>query len=117
MKADEYLDFVEAEIYEDEKKIIEQRLVYEKTKESFEMLLDKTSVYKKARQLSANIAFDIIEKIDLQSNKLDENMMDKEEDTSMETNLKSISGIIKLEDEMRLKRMVFRVSRGIHIDV
>ena len=39
-------------------------------------------------------------------------MMDKEEDTSMETNLKSISGIIKIEDEMKLKKMVFRVSRG-----
>ncbi len=105
MKADEFLDYIETEIIDDEKKIIEQRLVYEKTKESFESLLDKYWVFKKAKQLSANINFDIMDE-----NKLDENIID--EDVGMPSNLSSISGIIKVEDEMRFKKMVFRVSRG-----
>jgi len=114
VKADEYLDYIEAEIVEDEKKILEQRLVYEKTKESFESLLDKASVYKKAKQLSANIDFQVINRMEDQSrdqSRLEENIMG-EEGIYMQSNLLSISGIIKLEDEMRLKKMVFRASKG-----
>lgn len=110
MSADQFLDFVENEIVEDEKKIIEQRLVYEKTKENYESLMDKYSVYRKAKQLSANVAFEVIDKIEENLNKLDENMV--EEGITMQSNLRSISGVINLEDSEKLKRMVFRVSRG-----
>ena len=114
MKSDEFLDFVETEILEDEKKLIEQRLAYEITRESFESLLDKVSVYRKAKQLSANIGYssyfeekaDQLEKLDKKDSLLDDRQ------ATIQSNLKSISGIIKQEDELRLKRMVFRVSRG-----
>jgi len=107
VKADEYLDFIEAEIIEDEKTMIEQRLVYERTKENFESLLDKCSVYKKAKQLSGGVNFSVG---DHNEQQLSESMI--EEGLSIKSSLKSISGIIKIEDEMRLKKMVFRVSRG-----
>jgi len=108
MKSDEFLDFVETEILEDEKKLIEQRLAFEITRESFESLLDKVSVYRKAKQLSANIGYSSYfeEKADQLDSLLDD------QHATIQSDLKSISGIIKQEDELRLKRMVFRVSRG-----
>ncbi len=111
MKSDEFLDFVENEIIEDEKKILEQRVVYEKTKENFESLLDKFSVYKKSKQLSANVAFGVMDKVE-ENNNLDDNLVD--ETLNIQSNLRSISGIIKLSDMERMRRMVFRISKGMY---
>jgi hypothetical protein len=105
LKTDTYFDLVEADIVEEEKVLLEQKIVYEKTKENYDSLLDKYNVYKKAKQLSSNITFEIIDR----SNNFEEIEV---EGTDIESNLKNICGIIKGEDEIKLKKMVFRTSRG-----
>ena len=118
IKTDDYFDTIEAEINEDGKKLKEQIEVYQTTSENFEALIDKVSVYRKASQLSANVSFNIVEKLDQDKiNKMEENMI-IEEGGGMrisDSQFRNISGVVKAEDEMKMKRMIFRTSRGMAV--
>jgi hypothetical protein len=118
LRADQYFDLIESEIIDDEKKILEQIQVFTTTSENFETLYDKLCVYRKASQLSANISFNFLEKDNLEKKiGIDDIRFAAEEEglKISDTRFKNISGIIKAEDEMRMKRMVFRVSKGMAI--
>lgn len=101
-----YFDLLESEITEEEKKINELMESYNHINENLENLIEKKSVFDKSSQLflsegdrnindrySAPIGMDNLEE-------------------GFRSDLNFIAGVIKSEDDLRMKRMIFRVSRG-----
>ena len=100
----EYFDFLENEITEDERRINELIDSYNKTNEHLENLIDKKAVYDKASQLilTGEIGVGAVGSRDIQD----------DENHTQVIGMETIAGVIKAEDELKMKRMVFRVSRG-----
>jgi V-type H+-transporting ATPase subunit a len=98
-----YFDLLENEINEDNKKIQDLLDSYEKIKETLEYLYEKRSVFEKTSQLFLTTGL-------YRSAYKEEAMRYLEEGDLSELNY--IAGIAKAEDEMRMKRIIFRVSRG-----
>lgn len=97
---------LEYEILEDEKKIFQLVDSYTDVKESFEILLEKKSVYDKSFQLTKTNA-------DLSASSLISNRNNKMiNEEGNESNSELIAGVIKAEDDIKMKRMIFRASRG-----
>lgn len=100
---------LENEITEEEKKISELIQSYNQIHENLENLIEKKSVFDKTCQLFLSEG----ENIGVSSNRMANNPMppgDLEE--GFRSDLNFIAGVIKAEDDLRMKRMVFRVSRG-----
>ena len=121
-----YFDLIEMEINENKKRITELIESYNNIAEQLDLLIEKKSVYDKSSNLiyfhSSNNNNDF--KSDVNNKMLDNlnktpgniifnsekdiNLLD--EDSNSELNF--ISGVIKAEDDIKFKRMLFRVSRG-----
>jgi V-type H+-transporting ATPase subunit a len=102
-----YFDMLESEINNDEKEIEELIDSYEKIKENIDYLYEKRAVIEKTSQLfnqSAN--GQLIRTSSFQ----DENVRMMEQ--GFVSDLNYLAGVAKAEDELRMKRMIFRVSKG-----
>jgi V-type H+-transporting ATPase subunit a len=101
-----YFDLVENEILEEDKRVMELIDSYTKIKENLEILVEKKYVYDKSSQLiSANI--DLSQNFELSSNN---NSMILEEGHNVGLNF--LAGVVKADDDMKMKRMIFRASKG-----
>lgn len=98
-----YFDLLENEMNEDNKKIQDLIDSYEKIKESLDYLYEKRSVIEKTSQLFLASGL-------LKNNLGDEGLRSLEEGDVSELNY--IAGVAKADDEMRMKRIIFRASRG-----
>lgn len=99
-----YFDLLENEINEDNRKIQDLIDSYEKIKETLEYLYEKKSVYEKTSQLFLNSG------IFRSTFKSEGGYKSMEEGDVSELNY--IAGVAKADDEMRMKRVIFRASRG-----
>ena len=117
-----YFDLIENEIGEDEKKLKELLESYKNITEQLDSLIEKKSVFDKSSQLmssqQSNLNFqkDSFSSINNQTESIETFLKNKNNvplipETDI-TDINFISGVIKAEDSMRLKRMIFRVSRG-----
>jgi hypothetical protein len=104
-----YFDHVENEIMEKEKEIIELIDSYTKIKENLETLLEKKLVYEKGLQLTTTDIIQQYKTIDSIKEKIPENFMIEE---GLHTGLNFVSGVANVDDELRMKRMIFRASKG-----
>ena len=98
-----YFDLLENEMIEDNKKIQDLVDSYEKIKETLEYLYEKRSVIEKTSQLFLATGL-------LKSRIGEEGLKSLEEGDVSELNY--IAGVAKADDEMRMKRIIFRASRG-----
>jgi V-type H+-transporting ATPase subunit a len=102
-----YFDMLENEIIKDEKEIEELIESYEKIKENIDYLYEKRAVIEKTTQLfSQSPHGQMIRTTSLQ----DENVRMMEQ--GFVSDLNYLAGVAKAEDEIRMKRMIFRVSKG-----
>ena len=121
-----YFDYIENETAENNRKLKELVESYNSINEQLTTLIEKKSVYDKSSELvlSQINTYKIPKKTNV-FNGLDSTspvqqmlkMEDNKDSTSLlddyeVSELNFISGIIKAEDDMRMKRMVFRASRG-----
>lgn len=105
-----YFDLLESEISEEEKKITELIESFNHINENLENLIEKKSVFDKSSQLflseSENNNNSFV------SNKIINNPMAVDLEDGFRSDLNFIAGVIKAEDDLRMKRMIFRISRG-----
>ena len=99
-----YFDLVEGEILKNDTKISELIDSHEQVRENLITLFEKDHVLKKATEL-------------ISDNAVYGNFGESESEqdgiiSSSNTNLILMAGIIPIENEMKFKRMIFRVSRG-----
>jgi V-type H+-transporting ATPase subunit a len=97
-----YFDFVESEVVEDERKLLELMDSYNQINEALENLIEKKSVFDKSSQLVL-AGHDESRMIRSSASMLEE---------GQKSDLNFIAGVIKAEDDLRMKRMIFRISRG-----
>ena len=121
-----YFDLVENEIDENNKKLKELIHSYNSIDAELSLLLEKKSVFDKSSELifSQLNTFKVPRKSNIDSGIDDQikiqNILNPEEnpkklillDDYDVSELNFISGIIRAEDEMRMKRMIFRASKG-----
>lgn len=116
-----YFDLLESEITEDEKKINELMESYNHFNENLETLIEKKSVFDKSSQLFLSEGerdrdnFDInrLDRVGIRNPQpVGHSMIGVELEDGFRSDLNFIAGIIKSEDDLRMKRMIFRVSRG-----
>ena len=101
-----YFDIIENEILEEEKRIIELIDSYSKIKEHLEILIEKKFVLDKSDQL-VNFNAEYDKYISSPSS----NIMILEEGNQF-SGLNFIAGVSNADDEIRMKRMIFRASKG-----
>ena len=118
-----YFDLIENEIGEDEKKLIELLESYKNITEQLDSLIEKKSVFDKSSQLMSSqnyqitLSRDSFPTIKNEKHETIENFLKNKNtiplipETEI-TDINFISGVIKSEDSMRMKRMIFRASRG-----
>ena len=99
-----YFDLIEAEILKNSRKISDLIDSHEQMRENLVILTEKKHVLEKATELiSDTIPFGNFAE------------SDPDEDgiiASLNTNLVLMAGTVPIENEMKLKRMIFRISRG-----
>lgn len=94
-----YFDLVENEVIEDDRKIVELIDSYSQIKENLQTLIEKRHVLHKASQLTLDDNF---------AKSFSGSMMEQ----SNQSSINFISGVVKADDVMRMRRMIFRISRG-----
>jgi V-type H+-transporting ATPase subunit a len=99
-----YFDMVENELFEDERRIQELIDSYEKIKESLNTLIERKAVIEKSTELFNGGG------LLREASGRDETARMLEE--GFVSDLNYIAGVAKAEDEMRMKRMIFRISKG-----
>lgn len=102
-----YFDLLEMEITEEEKKITELLESFNHINESLENLIEKKSVFDKASELFLSEG-DRSMSFGNRSNQ----QISLELEEGFRSDLNFIAGVIKAEEDLRMKRMIFRVSRG-----
>jgi len=104
-----YFDLLEGEISEEEKKITELIESYNHINENLENLIEKKSVFDKSSQLFLSESESNQSYV---SNRAINNPMGGDLEDGFRSDLNFIAGVIKAEDDLRMKRMIFRISRG-----
>ena len=94
-----YFDYIENLVNEDERKILELIESYSQINDALDNLIEKKSVFDKSSQLVLPSRVEGSNRYGM-----------IEEGHSSELNF--IAGVIKAEDDLRMKRMIFRISRG-----
>jgi V-type H+-transporting ATPase subunit a len=100
-----YFDLLENDIIEDERKITELIDSYNQINENLEILIEKKCVYDKSSQLILSS-----EQLQMGSESVRQQRNNMEE--GFQSDLNFLAGVIKAEDDLRMKRMIFRISRG-----
>lgn len=105
-----YFDLLESEISEEEKKITELIESYNHINENLENLIEKKSVFDKSSQLFLSESESNNSYV---SNRMGiNNPVGTDLEDGFRSDLNFIAGVIKAEDDLRMKRMIFRISRG-----
>ncbi len=104
-----YFDLIENEILEDEKKITDLIESYTQISENLENLIEKKSVFDKVCQLL--LAGGQGREVNSPALRQRGNQMMIDEEVG-QSDLNFIAGVIKAEDDLRMKRMIFRISKG-----
>ena len=99
-----YFDLIESEILENERKINELVDSHTQLREDLIVLIEKKHVFEKASELIRNN--------NAYGNFGDANPDDDGVKTSLNSNLVFIAGTVPIENELKMKRMIFRLSRG-----
>ena len=124
-----YFDLIEIEINDNKKKITELIESYNDITTQLDLLIEKKSVYDKASDLiysNLNNYDDYESKYPLRNNLIELEFSEPDEQNNDSQNNKNIklleenfiseidfiSGVIKVEDDLKFQRMVFRASRG-----
>ncbi len=102
-----YFDHVENEITEKEKQIIELIDSYTKIKENLEILIEKKLVHEKSLQLINRDFIQQYQTLEFHSNFLTASVED-----GQEAKLNFVSGVVNADDELRMRRMIFRATKG-----
>ena len=97
-----YFDYVENYFTENENKLLDLVNSFERIKENLEELIDKKFVWDKTYQLITNNSENL--SVNIEFNQFDENR---------EYNLQILGGVINAEDEIKFKRLIFRITRGL----
>jgi V-type H+-transporting ATPase subunit a len=100
-----YFDLIENEVQDDSKKLDELIASYDEIKDAYSTLLEKRAVYEKSVELfktSQMVRTGAPYANESQQRMLEEGLSD----------LNYIAGVTKADDELRMKRMIFRISKG-----
>lgn len=114
-----YFDLVEIQINENKKKLNELIECYNNIHEQLGLLIEKKAIYSKSSDLifsnknNYNNNNNLDNKTPFSEKFIINNENDYNQNEKSELNI--ISGVIKAEDGMKFKRMIFRVSRGLSI--
>jgi V-type H+-transporting ATPase subunit a len=103
-----YFDYIENQVYDEEKKITDLIQSHTQISEILENLIEKKSVYDKVSQL---LLVGQGREINSSSVRQRGNQM-MVDDEHGQSDLNFIAGVIRAEDDMRMKRMIFRMSKG-----
>ena len=99
-----YFDLIENEIFENDRKINELVDSHSQIREDLISLIEKKHVLLKAEELvRTNIDFSNFSEADPGENGIKQ---------GLGTNLSFMAGVVGNENEMKMKRMIFRISRG-----
>ena len=99
-----YFDLIESEVLENERKINELVDSHAQLRDDLVILIEKKHVFEKASELIRNnIAY---------GNFGDSDADEEGFKSSSNSNLVLLAGTIPVENELKMKRMIFRVSRG-----
>ena len=99
-----YFDLIENEIFENDRKINELVDSHSQIREDLVSLIEKKHVLLKAEELiRTNIDFSNFSEVDPGENGIKQ---------GLGTNLSFMAGVVGSENEMKMKRMIFRISRG-----
>ena len=98
-----YFDLIETEIIDNDKKIKESVNSHSQIREDLVSLIEKRHVLVKTSQL-------ITDNLELQRSFAQSESFENGMKTS--SNLNFIAGVVQINDELKMKRMIFRVSRG-----
>lgn len=104
-----YFDLIENEVTEDEKKITELIDSYAQISENLENLIEKKSVFDKTCQLLLSSDMGAVRSTE---NRSRAGQMVPDQEFANQSDLNFIAGVIKAEDDLRMKRMIFRISKG-----
>ena len=113
-----FFDLVEHELIEDEKKLNDLTSNYDRIAEDLDHLKEKKAVYDKLAQLLANENSDFSMNLNsanlynINSNRNSALGNSDDETGNRITGIQTMAGVINSEDEIKMKRMIFRVSRG-----
>lgn len=94
-----YFDIVENEIIEDEKKLNELIDSYGQIKENLDSLIERKTVLSKASQL-------------MSTQDLSRSFISNISEKGTQSKLSFLAGVIKADDMVKMRRMIFRVSSG-----
>ena len=99
-----YFDLIENEVLENERKINELVDSHTQLRDDLVVLIEKKHVWEKASELIRdNIAY---------GNFADSDADEDGAKASINSNLVLLAGTVPIENELKMKRMIFRVSRG-----
>ena len=99
-----YFDFIENEINENDRKIHELVDSHSQIRENLVILIEKKHVLLKAQELvKVNPDFSNFSEVEAGENGIKQ---------SFGSNLNFMAGVVNSENEMKMKRMIFRISRG-----
>jgi V-type H+-transporting ATPase subunit a len=96
----DFFDDVETNIIKEEENMVELMNSYDAISESLAYIKEKKAVYDKIAQLILSGSGEMYER----SSRLDEE--------GGGSGITTVAGVVKAEDEIKMKRMIFRVSRG-----
>lgn len=99
-----FFDTVEADIIDDEKKTVELIHSYDSISENLDYIKEKKAVYDKISQLMSGSS----DMFELQKNRI----VSSSDEELGSSGINTIAGVVKAEDEVKMKRMIFRISRG-----
>jgi hypothetical protein len=99
LKKSTYFDLIRDEIEEDERRLGYMLSSHDEITDILEMLLEKKAIYAKMNQMLVGRGVDAIGKLSQLEN-------------GFHSNFSHIAGVIKADDELRMGRMIFRVSKG-----
>ena len=98
-----YFDMIENEVLEDEKNLDQLISSFEEIRGIYSTLIEKRAVYEKSVQLFKQSQIVRTSFGDEQQRMLEEGFV---------SDLNYIAGVAKADDELRMKRMIFRISKG-----
>lgn len=98
-----YFDIIENEVLEDEKNLDQLISSFEEIKEIYSTLIEKRAVYEKSVELFKQSQIVRTSFGDEHQRMLEEGFV---------SDLNYIAGVAKADDELRMKRMIFRISKG-----
>lgn len=106
-----YFDLVESEILEEEKRIFELIESYNKINENLETLIEKKLVFDKTHQL-INSNEEFSQRFHESFEQNNQNQMFIEEGLQNNFSINFLAGVINAEEDLKMKRMIFRASKG-----